>query len=239
MMLIFIIISFVTLLLTLFSFYNNWFSSSDSLIDYTECRLALSSLTITEIRQIYSSTSTQYDSRIKDILVEACKFNKVEITDDNLANAKNLVQSCHRRFLEGKDILKFEDQGSTFCMYCGSIKAKNQVDDFNKKFSKFMKEDTYFVNNSKETISLNNETIYSQDRLPLIIPANDFVDVMYFIHRNSNDEKSYSGLIISDHKNKNDFPENINSLDIQIQTSRGLIKCEPEKTFIPKASQQS
>lgn len=145
--------------------------------------------------------ATQFDALLLDIMKNKCKSYDVEVEENYVEPAINLVNECWNKVSQGKDILSYgEKEGIGMCLHCGNIKS-TYFQNFNKEFYEELKEN----NNAQklrirntEIENLNSELLFDVNSIPNEITNDNPLGVFYFIYKPKSEENkpNFGGIFI-------------------------------------------
>jgi competence protein ComGC len=181
MFVVLLIISIVFLLMGLI-FQSTILKESKYQTNIAECQTFLNSVNGKAL--FFGNGFDSPTFTLTNSISEICVSKDVEVSKNNLNSAKELIQSCYAQGGEGTDFMGANSNGQNVCIFCGFIKAQEEIPNFNDKLVNGFKDkkfDNFFE--EKETTNLNEYLYNDSNNLPESLQEGDRLAVIYFSHK--------------------------------------------------------
>ncbi|MFW6285788.1 MAG: hypothetical protein ACOC16_01295 [Nanoarchaeota archaeon] len=123
-----------------------------------------------------------FQPKLINSIATLCSLKQVEIDDENIKLAVDLVEDCWRKSGPGKDILPQGAHEMNLCILCGEIEAMEDVNDFDERLNRELDKNDYIFSNDIESINLN-KPLFKSNYLPSKLEKNQKISVFYYIEK--------------------------------------------------------
>lgn len=178
--LISLIISIIGMLVILISF-NQYFNFIKEESSKKECSILFSQ--IKGKPTFYNQENFKPNIKLINLISKKCPYDdKKQTNKNNLKNIQNVITNCYEKTNFGSDILNSQSYGTSICLFCGRILIENQINNFDEKLSKQIKQNKKLFKNSTQIINLNSKYLDSKI-LKKNIEKNSYISVFYHIEK--------------------------------------------------------
>lgn len=117
-----------------------------------------------------------------DEIAKQCPSKKVEIESKSINKAAQLIQDCYTKTGTGEDLFGAHVKDQKICLYCGEIKATEDITDFRSKLNSELKKPKYVTFFSKES-EIENFNEFNMQIIPQNIKMGESTSVFYYLYR--------------------------------------------------------
>lgn len=179
MMIIALMISSITLVI-LFLYINSQVEN----YRYSESIIACSFLfkNIDGKPTYFGSGLDTISPKLIDEIAKQCSSKKIEITSKSINSAAELISNCYAKTGSGEDIFGANVKNQKVCLYCGEIKAKEDIINFRTKLNTELKKPKYSSIYSKES-EIENYNEFNMQLVPKDLKTGESTTVFYYVYR--------------------------------------------------------
>lgn len=174
------IISMLVLFYIIYSLFIDDFLYDTSI---AECNFLLSQV---EGKPAFFENSLNSTSKtFLTAIANTCPAKEVEINKKNIKPATELIKKCWYESGGGVDFLPANFQNEGICIYCGSIYAKDEINNFNDLLQEEIKKEEYeyLFKDNYEIRNLNKEFLKERKLNEQINSKDKSISVFYYIYK--------------------------------------------------------
>ena len=183
MQIILLIVAIITFLFIL-TFSNQALSDSKYEASLLECQLFFESV---DGKPFYFGNELNEPTfNLFDSISNLCMSKEAMVYEKDVSNAVELVDDCWKKTGSGVDIYGVNARDSNFCVFCGFVTAKDEIDNFNEKFVSQVKLDSEkysFLKNSSESASTNQDFLLKEENIPQSLNEEEPLMVFYYTYK--------------------------------------------------------
>ncbi|NQZ84231.1 MAG: hypothetical protein HRU03_00805 [Nanoarchaeales archaeon] len=196
-----VFISVIALFILLSFLYNTVFDRYDQ--DIYDCSFFM--VNVDGKPAYFGDSLDEISFSLINSIVHFCPSKDVELSNDNIIDSAKLVTSCYNLVGRGEDFFGANVEDKSVCVHCGFIEVKDDISNFNEKFSNELSRDKYdFFFDDEDELFNTNTLFFSEDNLIDSVKEDDYLRVLAYAYKPSVFVESNS--FIDDVKNvKNEF----------------------------------